>query len=187
VHPRKRTMPRALPPPPAWRVVSPSQTVQAWTVTETKAQDADTDLYACAEDSPREARLRRLLVRLFATTSAFMDQPACEFPHLAADVAMRIVGPALEMVAAEAEASVRTVKAAVADSAEETLTQRLTVIEAAARASERAACVQQLRAEGAHLAAVALAARGPDAAVAARDAAVMAAAARSLAQSPAAR
>ena len=131
----------------------------------TETQD-DTGLYASAEDTPSEARIRHSLVRKFAAAGA----QATENPHLAADVAMQIMVPALEMVKAEAEVTVRTAKTAVADAAEKTLTQRLKVVEAAARASERAACAAQLRAEAAHLAAAALEARGADVAVMARDA-----------------
>lgn len=146
-----------------------------------QAQDDDDALYACEDDTPREARIRRSLVRLFATTPAFMGQSPGDFPHLAADVAMRIVWPALVMVTAEAEATARAAKAAVAGAAEETLAQRLAPLLRAARASERAACIAELRGEAAHLAAAALEARGPDVAVATRDVVSLESAARSLA------
>ena len=120
-----------------------------------QAQDDDIALYAGADDTPQQAQIRHLLVRQFVTTQAFMGgAPANEYPHLAADVAMRILAPVLEVAAAEAQATVRAAKAAVADAAEETLAQRLAVSLTAARASERAACVAQLREEGAPLAAV---------------------------------
>jgi hypothetical protein len=154
-------------------------------VTIVSMTDDDSGLYAGADDTPKQAQLRRSLVRLFATTPVFMDQPASEYPHLAADVAMRILVPALEMVTAEADATVRSAKAAVANAAEVTLAQRLAVVEAAARASERAACVKQLRTEAAHLAAMALEASGPDAEVAARGKMAMSQAARALASQPA--
>ena len=144
----------------------------------------EVDAYAGLDDDPETARLRHLLVRKFATTMAFDGQPVTEYPHLAADAALRIVRPLLAGVAAQARETVRKVKADVGDAAEETVIRRLNVIEAAARASERAACVAQLRAEGATLAAVALEMSGPDAAVVARDAVSLKAAAGSLASHP---
>lgn len=157
----------------------------AETTVSPQDQDGDTALYAGAGDTPRAARLRRSLVRKFATTPAFMGQSANNYPHLAADVAMQVLGYILEEAAEEAAESERRLRAVVPAAAEETLAARLQVAVAAARASERAACIAQLRAEASALAAVALESRGPDAAVAARDATALAAAARSMASQPA--
>ena len=150
--------------------------------TKVSPQDAeDIALSTSIDDTPYGAQIRRSLVRKFATTSAFMGAAPNEFPHLAADVAMAILGPALEMAAADAEATVSKIKRDVGGAAEALVSSRLQVIEAAARASERAACVAFLRGEAAHLAAAALAARGPEVAVVAKDAAALSLAARRLA------
>lgn len=128
-------------------------------VAETKVppQD-DAALYAAADDTPDEARVRRSLARLFFLSApVFMGQPPDAFPHLAAEVAMRIVAPVLAEVRKETR---REYTVAVREAADKRLAGRLAVIEAAARASERAACVAQLRGGQYHLAAMALEAAG---------------------------
>lgn len=151
-------------------------------MTETQVQDDDAALYAAGDDTPSDARIRRSLVRLFATTPVFMQQPASEYPHLAADTAMRIFTPVLAAVRTETR---QEYAVAVREAADARITGRLAVIEAAARASERAACIAELRDEAKDLAAAALEASGPDAAVAARDSVAMAAAAQRLTSDPA--